>query len=206
MIDWEAVHRRLAQLEASLSRGDRRTAAETRLILRERAQILARPIAHGPAGSVAPGVDGGERFEFLEFTVGGERYGIETAHVREVATLSGLTRVPGVPAFVGGIGIVRGQVLSVLDLGRLFGLPEQGRMDHRRLVVLDGGEQPMGVLAATIVGVRVVSPGAIEAAPPTVTGGRAPYLRGVEETGVAILDGAALLAAQDLVVGGEAGR
>jgi purine-binding chemotaxis protein CheW len=197
VIDWETVHRRLARLEAVLERGDRRTAGEMRAVLRARAQALARPVGTAPAAD--------DQIEFLEFAVANERYGIETAHIREVTTVTGLTRIPGVPAFIGGIATVRGQILSVLDIGRLFDLPDIGGAAPGKLVVLEGGDMPVGILAAAIIGVRAVQPSEIETALPTLGGARAAYLRGVDRTGVAILDGAALLAAQDIIVGAEPG-
>lgn len=199
MIDWEAVHRRLARLETALDRGGRHTARDMRQVLRDRAQVLARPIG------VGPGTD--DQVEFLEFAVADERYGIETVHIREVATVNALTPVPGTPAFVGGVATVRGQILSVLDIGRLFDLPDFGGAPPGKLVVLEGPDNmPVGILAAAIIGVRTVSPSEIETALPTLAGGRAAYLRGVDRTGVAILDGAALLAARDIIVGAEAGQ
>lgn len=198
MIDWEAVHRRLARLEAALDRGGRRSARDMRNILRERARVLARPIG---AGS-----DAGDQLEFLEFAVADERYGIETAHIREVATATGLTRIPGTPAFIGGIATVRGQILSVLDLARLFDLPNFGEAAPEKLVVLEGPDMPVGILAAAIIGMRAVRPSDIETSLPTLAGGRAPYLRGVDRTGVAILDAPALLAAQAIIIGAEAGQ
>ena len=198
MIDWEAVHRRLARLEAALDRGGRRSARDMRNILRERARVLARPIG---AGS-----DAGDQLEFLEFAVADERYGIETAHIREVATATGLTRIPGTPAFIGGIATVRGQILSVLDLARLFDLPNFGEAAPGKLVVLEGPDMPVGILAAAIIGMRAVRPSDIETSLPTLAGGRAPYLRGVDRTGVAILDAPALLAAQAIIIGAEAGQ
>jgi purine-binding chemotaxis protein CheW len=198
MIDWEAAHRRLAQLGTALERGGRRNARDMRDVLRERARLLARP--PGAASAAAGG-----QVEFLEFAVADERYGIETAHVREVASVTAPTPVPGVPAFIAGVVTVRGQILSVLDLGQLFGLPDPGGAPPGRLVVLDGPDMPMGILAAAIRGVRAVPPSEIEAALPTLGRGGAAYLRGIDRTGVAILDASALLAAQDLIVGAAAG-
>jgi purine-binding chemotaxis protein CheW len=197
MIDWAEVHKRLARLEMALDRGGRRSARDVRDVLRERARILARPI-----GSHAGAAD---HVEFLEFAVTGERYGIEIAYIREVAAVTALTRVPGTPAFIGGVATLRGQILSVLDIGRLFDLPDHGEAAPEKLVVLEGADMPVGILAAAILGMRTVPRSEIETSLPTLTGGRAPYLRGIDRTGVAILDAAALLAAQDIIVGAEVG-
>ncbi len=197
MIDWEAVHKRLARLETALDRGGRRSARDVREVLRARARALARPI-----GTRATAAD---HVEFLEFAVADERYGIETAYIREVATVTALTRIPGTPAFIGGIATLRGQILSVLDIGRLFDLPDRGEAAPEKLVVLDGADIPVGILAVAILGVRAVPWSDVETSLPTLAGGRAPYLRGVDRSGVAILDASALLGAQDIIVGAEVG-
>ena len=198
MIDWEAVHQRLARLGTALDRGGRPGARDVRDVLRERARVLARPIGTRTAAA--------DHVEFLEFAVGDERYGIETAHIREVAAVTALTRVPGTPAFIGGVVTLRGQILSVLDIGRLFDLPDLGGAAPGKLVVLEGADMPVGILAAAILGMRAVPRSEIETSLPTLMGGRAPYLLGVDRTGVAILDASALLAARDIIVGTEAGQ
>lgn len=197
MIDWEAVHQRLARLGTTLDRGGRLSAGDVREVLRERARVLARPVGARPAAD--------DHVEFLEFAVADERYGIETAHIREVAAVTALTRIPGTPAFIGGIATLRGQILSVLDIARLFDLPDHGRAAPEKLVVLEGADMPVGILAAAILGMRAVPRSEIETSLPTLAGGRAPYLRGVDRSGVAILDAPALLAAQDIIVGAEVG-
>ena len=88
----------------------------------------------------------------------------------------------------------------------MFDLPNFGEAAPEKLVVLEGPDMPVGILAAAIIGMRAVRPSDIETSLPTLAGGRAPYLRGVDRTGVAILDAPALLAAQAIIIGAEAGQ
>src|SRR5512142_1065848 len=83
--DWEEVRRRVAAVNKALEQGTTPDPAETRKILRQRAEQLAREAWKAPSG---------ETIEVLEFTLAYERYGLETAYVREVFPLKDLTPVP----------------------------------------------------------------------------------------------------------------
>src|SRR5213596_3225996 len=86
-----------------------------RRVLEERARLLAR--APEPA-STEPTQD------LLVLAVGAERYGIELRWVQEIQPLSGLTAVPGTPAFWAGVVSLRGRLHPVLDLRRYLALPD----------------------------------------------------------------------------------
>ena len=67
-----------------------------------------------------------EYIEVVEFKLSHENYGIESSYVREVYPLKDYTTLPGTPPFVLGIMNVRGQIVSVINLKKLFNLPEKG--------------------------------------------------------------------------------
>jgi purine-binding chemotaxis protein CheW len=54
-------------------------------------------------------------------SVGGDRYGVETAGIREVLGSVRLEPVPLAPGFVAGVVPYRGEILTVLSLGALLG-------------------------------------------------------------------------------------
>ncbi|HEY0073825.1 MAG TPA: chemotaxis protein CheW [Abditibacteriaceae bacterium] len=86
-------------------------------ILRERMLRLAAPLQD-------ESLQGG--LEIVVFWLAGERYAFETSQVREVFALADATQIvalPGTPPWMQGILNVRGHILAVLDLQRLFGLP-----------------------------------------------------------------------------------
>jgi purine-binding chemotaxis protein CheW len=74
------------------------------------------------------------------------------ASVAEVGRPPGLTRVPGLPAWVAGVANWRGRVLAVLDLRSLLSA-ETAQLDRRgRLVVLNHGGVRVGVLVEAVAG------------------------------------------------------
>ena len=99
-------------------------------ILRARAQVLARIPERAPVA--------GASLEVLEFRLAKERYALENRWVQEVCPLKELTPLPCTPPFVLGIVNVRGRILPVLDLKKLFDLPEQGLTDLHRIVLVRG--------------------------------------------------------------------
>jgi purine-binding chemotaxis protein CheW len=160
--------------------------------LRERAARLARPEV-----AAAPPADA---MELLEFHLAGERYAVETRFVSEVHPLRDLTPLPGTPPFIRGIVNLRGRILPVYDLKKFFALPEQGLTDLHRIVVVDGGEFEIGLLADTVTGVRTLPRAALSPPPPTLSAIAAEYLEGVSEDRLVVLDLASLMSDPGIVV------
>ena len=153
-----------------------------REILDARARLLARVPDEPPRA--------GELLELVVFVLGGERYGIESRFVREVARLTRFTPVPGTPAFVLGVTNLRGEILALFDLRHLLGIVTEGITDLGRIVVLGEHRREFGLLADAASDILYV-PGT-SLAQTEASWGRA-YLRGVTPDGVVVLSGAALL-------------
>jgi purine-binding chemotaxis protein CheW len=170
--------------------------AEARQILRERALALARPLANG---SVAQD----NALELLEFRLASERYAVESRFVQEVHPLRDLTPLPGTPPFVPGIVNVRGQILPVYDLKKLFDLPEPGLTDLHRVLHVRGHDMELGLLADIIVSVRVIAADRLQASLPTLTGIRAEYLKGITDDRIVVLDLDRILSDPKIIVHDE---
>lgn len=171
-------------------------ADEAQQILRERALALARPPSKA---SIAAD----NRLELLEFRLASERYAVESRFVQEVHPLRDLTPLPGTPPFVPGIVNVRGQILPVYDLKKLFDLPEPGLTDLHRVLHVRGNDMELGLLADVIVSVRVVAADSLQPSLPTLTGIRADYLKGITEDRVVVLDLDRILSDPKIVVHDE---
>lgn len=164
-------------------------AAATR-ILRDRARLLAR----------APEQVCDSLLEVLEFRLGLERYAVETPLVGEVYPLRDLTPLPCTPRFVRGIVNLRGHILPVLDLKRLFDLPEQALTDQHCIIVVRGVALEFGLLADVIVGVRSIPMASLQSSLPTLTGIRGEYLKGVTAERLLVLDLARIVADPKIVI------
>ncbi|MCD6354089.1 MAG: chemotaxis protein CheW [Prolixibacteraceae bacterium] len=113
-------------------------------ILKERARLL-REIKEQPR-------DKGEQMEALEFVLANERYAIDTTFIAEVIRIKKLTPLPGTPAFILGIINVRGRILSVIDIKKLFNLPDEGISNLNRVIIVKNGAIEFGILTDEIIG------------------------------------------------------
>jgi purine-binding chemotaxis protein CheW len=94
--------------------------------------------------------------EVVVVRLGGSRYALPMDSVAEVGRPPALTRVPGVPSWLAGVANWRGRVLAVLDLRPLLAAPT-GPLDRRaRLVVLNRGGVPVGLLTEGVEGTHLL--------------------------------------------------
>jgi purine-binding chemotaxis protein CheW len=166
------------------------TAAEARTaVLEARARALARVPVEPPRP--------GEMIELVVFVLAGERYGIESRFVREVARLTRFTPVPGAPPFVLGVTSLRGEILALFDLRQLLGVVAVGVTDLGRIVVLGEHRREFGLLADSAS--EIASVAAASLAQSESAWGRA-YVRGVAPDGLIVLSGEALLGDPQLTI------
>jgi purine-binding chemotaxis protein CheW len=182
---------RLAETPPRTEQGAEAGLTQSRKILRERAHRLARE----PAAEEC-----GERLEVVEFLLGREHYGIETSFIREVHPLRDVTPLPCTPPFVVGIMNLRGEILSIIDIRKLFDLDEQGLSDLNKVIVLGGSSMEFGILADHVIGVRTIMVRGLQPSLTTVTGMRADCLKGVTREHLVLLDAGKMLADRRIVV------
>ena len=170
-INWQEAYARLERARQALEAGGNLPPEEIGRVLRDRARAPAKP----REGAATPN----EVVDLLVFSLSGERYGIETAHVLEVISLRGLTPVPSTPSWVLGLVNHRGRVLPVFDLRRLLELTGQGVPEQGRVVAVEAGGMAFGIFADAVAG--TVRLGADEVAPPPapLPGDRRALIRGV---------------------------
>lgn len=185
IVDWEDIHRRLNGLAEIIARTTSQHPAERARILAERTRRLAEVEHQGP--------EPGESLEVLFFQLSGEDYGIESKYVQEVSPLEQLTLLPGVPPFVLGIVSLRGRIVSVVDLRKLFDLPVRGLTEQDRVITVTDGVMELGLLANEIFGSRHVAISGLQESLPTLTDIRRDFLKGITAQREVVLDGARLL-------------
>lgn len=93
-----------------------------------------------------------ELVPLLHFLIDQERYAIDQTFVREVVPLRRWSRVPTAPDWIRGITAVRGRVVAVVDLRRLFGLEQHNLSDKNFLLILHDQHHEIGILVDRIHG------------------------------------------------------
>ncbi len=192
-LDWAALHRRLLASEAAMQRKFRPSAEDRRTILRARARALAARDQKDAASEALA-------LEVVEFVVGPEHYGIESSCIREIYPLNEFTPLPCTPSFVLGLINVRGQILSLVDIKKLFDLPEKGLTNLNRVIIVHANHMEIGILADAILGVRSIALDQLRPALPTLTGIREEYLRGITKDSLVVLDVGKILSDKKILV------
>jgi len=106
--------------------------------------------------------------EYLLFTLGGETYGVEIGRVLEVLRSPQVTEVPRAPVDVRGVISVRGDVITLVDPRGRLGLARAEGPPARRVVIVDDGQGPCGLLVDGVAGVVRLPRGALEPCPQTL--------------------------------------
>lgn len=99
--------------------------------------------------------------QFVTFITGNEVFAVDMAPVQEIIRVPEVVRVPLSPATLDGLANLRGKVLPIISLRRLFGFSEQEHDDATRAVVVDVG-QPLGFVVDRVASVVGVEPNQIE--------------------------------------------
>ncbi|MFI3123753.1 MAG: chemotaxis protein CheW, partial [Methylococcales bacterium] len=89
--------------------------------------------------------------------VGDEVFAVDMAPVQEIIRIPSVVRVPMAPSTLEGLANLRGKVLPIVSLRRVFGFAEREDDDATRAIVIDLG-QPLGFVVdrvASVVGVEI---------------------------------------------------
>jgi len=193
VFDWQEAARRLEASATALAALDHEDPVAQARLLAQRAVALAAVAVPGterPAGGI----------EVLAFRCAGERYAFDAAWVARVLSLLPLTVIPGLPACFAGVAISEGEVLAVLDLRVLLGLPVTELADPAALIVLRGEGNCFAVLADAIDGTRHFALDGMGHCLPMLADLDESYLLGVAPDRTALLDARRLLTDTTLVV------
>jgi purine-binding chemotaxis protein CheW len=102
--------------------------------------------------------------EFLAFLLGPEAYALPLSCVREIMRVPVITEVPRAPHEVLGIVSVRGQVTTLLDLRRKLKVAEAAISLRTRVLLVDQGDEILGLLCDRVLQVHRLSEEEVEMA------------------------------------------
>jgi purine-binding chemotaxis protein CheW len=118
------------------------------------------------------------RFEVCTFRAGSLLFGVEVARVQEVLRSLRIVRVPLAPPAVRGLINLRGQIITVLDLGRRLGLGDRASDAACSNVVVTTEHGPVSLLVDEVGDVMDVSEDDFERPPATLRGPARELVRG----------------------------
>lgn len=189
---WSRLQQRLAAARQLQEEGLHISGERQQELLEKRARELARELQTGAAA--------GTYLQYVEFRLADETYGLSTVVVQEVCPLKELLSLPGTPAFISGITLLRGEIVSVVDLRKFFDLPTRGITPVNRLLILRSPGLSFALLTDSVSGIRQIPAASLQTALPTLEGIRQDYLAGITPDRTVILDGSRLLNDPRLVI------
>lgn len=98
----------------------------------------------------------------LAVSAGEEVYGFPLSAVREILVPPPIAEVPRAPDPVLGVISVRGQIITLLDLPRLLDLEAEAVEAYGRVLIIDNGEELIGVAVDRVIQVYRMEPEQIE--------------------------------------------
>ncbi len=120
-----------------------------------------------------------QELRWVTFRLENEKYGINVMQVQEVLRVSEIAPVPGAPDYVLGIINLRGNVVTVIDTRKRFGLEPKEMDDSTRIVIIESDDQVVGILVDSVAEVVDLRVSEMEAAPNVGTEESAKFIQGV---------------------------
>ena len=125
--------------------------------------------------------------QYLTFRLNEEWYGLSVHHLVEVLPMPKITRVPSVPNHILGVMNFRGQVVSAIDLKKIFVLEQSLQTTDPAVVVVEHGEMRTGLLVDEIGDLIGLSPADWSEEPITTARAQRSFFEGTAHWGEILL-------------------
>ncbi len=129
-----------------------------------------------------PKASGHKMVELATFYVGEALCGMDILKVQEINKLLQMTTVPQAPEYVLGILNLRGQIVTIIDLGRKVGLGETDSTADPRNIIVNAPGGYVGLLVKKIGDVVPADMEKLEPAPANMSGIQGDFFTGVYKT------------------------
>jgi purine-binding chemotaxis protein CheW len=116
--------------------------------------------------------------QFVGFQIAGQEYAFRIEQIQEIVILDRVTKTPQVPDYVDGVSNLRGSIIPIINLRKLFGMEPKAADGETRTIVVNVGSRTMGCTVDMVSQVMRIPEEEIQAAPETVTAGGANYVAG----------------------------
>ena len=127
--------------------------------------------------------------QVVVFTLGNEKFALETRIVHGIEKMMTITKVPTAPYYIKGLANLRGSIISVINLKSYLNMDKI--KDEDNIIIIELGEEKVGIMVDNVHEVVDISQDMIEKADDSK-----PYIKGVinfKENVVTLLEGELLL-------------
>ncbi len=120
--------------------------------------------------------------ELATFYVGDALCGMDILKIQEINKLMDMTKVPQAPSYVTGILNLRGQIVTIIDLGKKLGLGSTEATSSARNIIVSSPGEHVGLLVTRLSDVVSAETEKIERAPANMGGIQGDFFSGVYKT------------------------
>jgi len=115
----------------------------------------------------------------IVFRLSREWYGVEMTKIKEILKKPRITFLPSAPRYIVGIMNLRGNILSVTDLKKVLGFPQEESSEGTRIIAVESGLLETGFLVDEVVESLEMPVSKIKPVPPSTSPERGKYLEGL---------------------------
>ena len=117
--------------------------------------------------------------QWVTYQLEEETYGINVMQVQEVLRITEIAPVPGAPDYVLGIINLRGNVVTVIDTRKRFGLDGHVSDDNSRIIIVEVNGNVIGMLVDSVAEVVYLHQSEIDTAPNVNNDESSRFIQGV---------------------------
>jgi purine-binding chemotaxis protein CheW len=146
--------------------------------------------------SAADATQTGITAQFVGFRINEQEFAFPIEKIQEILVLQRVTRIPQVGDYVEGVTNLRGTIIPVINLRKLFGMEEGSSEKESRTIVVNVGDKTLGCRVDSVSQVLRVPREAIQPAPEMIAGEDNRYVSGIaklDDRLVVVLDSDELL-------------
>lgn len=139
--------------------------------------------------------------EFISFSIGEDRYGVNIMAVREIKGWTDIARLPNQPDYMRGVLNLRGVMVPIVDLRCRFGQGVTETTPLHVVIVVLIGDKPVGILADRVLDIVPFEREKIQPVPQVSRRTQADVLSGlisVDDGMIAVIALENLVTAQDV--------
>lgn len=121
--------------------------------------------------------------QLVGFQIGAKLFGANILNVREILRDPEVDSVGNLPDFIEGIVRLRGEVLPIIDLRKILGIPAPASRERTWALVAKAGQRNVGYTVDAVTPIIRVKNNAVYPAPDIILDGlRSKYISGVCDT------------------------
>jgi len=136
-------------------------------------------MATQPSSSLAtPGMKQNNSSQFVGFQIAEQDYAFRIEQIQEIVILDQVTKAPQVPEYVEGVSNLRGSIIPIINLRKLFGLKPKPTDNETRTIVVNVDKRTMGCKVDMVSQVLRISQENIQPATESFTADESRYISG----------------------------